>query len=72
MLKSRVRESVVQAVKISSFADVVEKSAYVLAVVFALGVVWLVFNLMGWGGMIALFSVFVILTLLKLLFIWMM
>ena len=72
MLKSRVRESVVQAVKINSFADVVEKSAYVLAVVFALAVVWLVFNLMGWGGMIALFSVFIVLTLIKIMFIWMM
>ena len=72
MLKSRVRESVVQAVKVNSFSDVVEKGAYVLAAVFALAVVWLVFNLMGWGGMIALFSVFMILTLLKLMFIWLM
>ena len=72
MLKSRVRESVVQAVKVNSFADVVEKSAYVLAALFAVAVIWLVFNLMGWGGMLALIGVFIILTLLKVVFIWLM
>ena len=72
MLKMQIKELVVQAVKVKSFADVVEKLAYIVALAFAFGVLWLVFNLMGWWGMIALVGVFLVLTLLKIIFIWLM
>ena len=54
--REQVRSSVIEAVRINSFADAVEKGVYVLAGLVALGFLWFLVYFMG----IKVFTFFVV------------
>ena len=73
MQNSRVRGLVpaaVQMVKISSFAEAVEKIAYLAAILIGVGFLYLVVKLMGLVGVGILVAAMVFLLILKLGFLW--
>ena len=73
MQNSRVRGLVpaaVQMVKVGSFAEAVEKLAYLAALLIGVGFLYLVIKLMGPVGIGILAGAMVFLLILKLGFLW--
>ena len=67
--RDKVRSSVIEAVRINSFADAVEKVVYVLAALVAIGILWFLIFFMGVKVFIFFVLFFMFLVMAKGLFV---
>ena len=64
-------EKIINAVKVTSVSEAVEKLAYVLAAIIAAGFLAMIISLMGVMGVVFLVGLAVILGVVKIGFLWM-
>ena len=67
--REMVRSSVIEAVKVNSFADAVEKAVYVLAALIAVGFLWFLIFFMGIKVFAFFIAFFLFLVVAKGLFV---
>ena len=70
MTTSKVRDSVVEMVKVRSFSEGVEKLAYLSAILIGVGFAWLLYILMGPMVIALLIASFFFLMIFKIGFLW--
>ena len=56
--------------RISSAGDAAQKAMFLASALFGIGIIWFIYELMGVAGFIVLGVVFLVITLIKIAFVW--
>ena len=64
--------AVLNRARISSVGDAAEKAVFLVSALFGLGIIWFIYELMGVAGFIVLGAVFLVITLIKIVFLWLL
>jgi hypothetical protein len=62
--------AVLNRARISSVGDAAEKAVFLVSALFGLGIIWFIYELLGVAGFIVLGAVFLGITLIKMVFVW--
>ena len=62
--------AVLNMARISSVGDATEKAIFLASALFGIGIIWFIYELMGVAGFIVLGVVFLVITLIKIAFVW--
>jgi hypothetical protein len=62
--------AVLNRARISSVGDAAEKAVFLVSALFGLGIIWFIYELLGVAGFIVLGAVFLGITLIKIVFVW--
>jgi hypothetical protein len=64
--------AVLNRARISSVGDAAEKAVFLVSALFGLGIIWFIYELLGVPGFIVLGAVFLVITLIKIVFLWLL
>ena len=64
--------AVLNRARISSVGDAANKAVFLVSALFGLGVIWFIYELLGVPGFIVLCAVFLVITLIKIVFVWLL